>query len=445
MHTISNIAVLGGGPAGLAVGYFAQKHNLDCTIYEAGTHIGGNFRTLQQGEFLFDTGAHRFHDKDAAVSKEIKDLLGDDLSIVQAPSEIFSCGRFVRFPLEFTNLIRQLDKKTLVKIIWENICSRSKKNKQIMTFADMAIYHYGPTLAKLYLLNYSKKLWGEEACKLSTDISGGRLKGLNLKSFIHTIMFKKIVNPSHLDGSFLYPKYGIGMISDKLGQFIGPESIRYGNRISRLVRIGKRISQIEINGETTLDVSTLVNTLPLTLSARILDPPPPADLLALVDTIRFRHLILCVFCLDRPSFSTNASLYFPEQDIPFTRLYEPKNRSMHMAPKNQTAVVLEVPCFNTDAVWTMGEDELQQLVWQGLQRVKALSKEEVLSYRAYQIPYAYPVLEAGFAEKVERLFTYFQTFENMHLIGRNASFSYVHFHDLFKAGKRLIEQLNASG
>ena len=55
------------------------------------------------------------------------------------------------------------------------------------------------------------------------------------------------------------------------------------------------------------------------------------------------HLKLCAIFLDIERCSDNASIYFPSKDIPFTRLYEPKNRSNYMAPKRQTCIVVEFP------------------------------------------------------------------------------------------------------
>ena len=92
------IQILGGGPAGLAAGYWAQKLGLDFAIFEASDEVGGNCRTMRQGDFLFDTGAHRVHDKDPDITREIKGLLGDDLHEVSAPSEIYSGRDFFRFP-----------------------------------------------------------------------------------------------------------------------------------------------------------------------------------------------------------------------------------------------------------------------------------------------------------------------------------------------------------
>ena len=88
-----DISILAGGPAGLSVGYYARKHNLPFTIYEASDRVGGNCITHRQGDFLFDSGAHRLHDKDEEVTREIQQLLGDELHRVSAPSQIFFSGK----------------------------------------------------------------------------------------------------------------------------------------------------------------------------------------------------------------------------------------------------------------------------------------------------------------------------------------------------------------
>ena len=232
------------------------------------------------------------------------------------------------------------------------------------------------------------------------------------------------------------------MIVDKLSEFIGDEHIHINSRVSQLIHRNGKIEQVILNnGDVELSSDTVISTLPLTLSAKILDPPPPSELLAIADSIKYRNLVLCVFGLNRTAFSPNASLYFPSEEFPFTRLYEPKNRSIHMAPKNQTVIVLELPCYSDDAIWSMPEETLRTQVWEALRRIKPMLIDEVICYQTYKLPFAYPVLEIGFAEKVARLVEYFETFENLYVTGRSARFSYLHLHDLFKTGKELIEQI----
>ena len=56
MSTNTNVAdalltVLGGGPAGLATGFYARREGLDVRLLEATDAVGGNARTLQLGPF----------------------------------------------------------------------------------------------------------------------------------------------------------------------------------------------------------------------------------------------------------------------------------------------------------------------------------------------------------------------------------------------------------
>ena len=443
--TTTDIHILGGGPAGLATGYFAKKQNLDFLIFEASDQVGGNCRTLQLDDFRFDTGAHRFHDKDPEVTAEVKQLLGHDLFRVDAPSEIYYQGKYYRFPLSLSDLVEKLETRTLLKIVWDKLCGMSNRvlnnRNREQNFKELALNTYGKTLAERFLLNYSEKLWGQPTDMLSTAISGNRLRGLNLRSFLRSTVFGTPQNPTHLDGSFYYPKYGIGMIPDKLCECIGNDRIQYNNRITRLIHNGHRINRVVLNDDSTVEVNTVINTLPLTLSLRFLEPAPPPELVAIANSIKYRHLILCVYCLNRDSFSSNASIYFPEEEFPFTRLYEPKNRSCYMAPEGQTVIVLEIPCYRESDVWCMSDSALQNTTWQALCRIAPLDLDEVVHYQTYRLPFAYPVLEVGYEDNVRHLFDYLDQFENLYLIGRSSVFRYLHLHDLFKSGKDVIEQI----
>jgi protoporphyrinogen oxidase len=70
----SKITILGGGVAGLAVAYYAQMQGVDHEIYDQAERGGGNAVTLNFENFYFDSGAHRFHDKDEEATRKSKKL-----------------------------------------------------------------------------------------------------------------------------------------------------------------------------------------------------------------------------------------------------------------------------------------------------------------------------------------------------------------------------------
>jgi protoporphyrinogen oxidase len=436
--------ILGGGPAGLAAGYYAHRSGLPFRIYEAGAELGGNCRTLRWGDFLFDTGAHRLHDRDPEVTAEIRALLGEELLQVHAPSQIHWNGRFVDFPLSPYDLLRKLDGRTLARIGAEVLRLGLGQQSTPSSFRELAVGTYGKTLAEMFLLNYSRKLWGEEADRLSPGVAGQRLRGLDLKTFLMEAIGGKRRKNSHLDGSFFYPKYGIGTIFDKVAEAIGPENVSFHSRITGLVHERGRLRRIVLGGETEIDAGTVVSTLPLPLALGMLRPRPPAELLELALSMRFRHLVLGVFLLDRPRLTGNASLYFPG-DQPYTRLYECKNRSPHMAPAGQTAIVLEIPCQPGDEHWGMSDARLDRELRDSLGAAGLLREEEVLAFRSYRVPFAYPILEAGFEKKVRRIAEYLASFENLHLLGRSAQFEYSHIHDMFRLARSTVREITTRG
>ena len=437
----NQVHILGGGPAGLAAAYFAKSKGLNFKLIEGSSNLGGNCRTLKLGDCLFDTGAHRFHDKDADTTRIIKNLLGDDLIDVCAPSQIFYQNSFVNFPLNLADLVKHLDKKILFKVILESL-SLQPQPQAAKNFADFAQNQYGPTLSKLFLLNYTQKLWGANADFLSTGVAGGRLKGLDLKTFIRESFLGPEKSTKHIDGKFLYPRYGFGMIVDKLTEFVSLRHIETNCRVTKIQHRKRKIESIVINNRQRIPVHQIINTLPLTLTLQILEPAPPPELIDIAKSIQFRHLILLAYCVNRDSISQNASIYFPDPQLPFTRLYEPKNRSQQMAPKTQTAIVLELPCNQNDSLWHQTEAKLQNQIWQMFQKVFSISSGEIQKQKTYKLPFAYPVLTVDVEDKVARLVDYCKQFNNMYLTGRNALFQYLHLHDLFKKGRTVVNQLS---
>ena len=83
---MKRIDILGAGPAGLAAAHFAKKNNIPFQLYESESKIGGNCKTFEFDGCKYDTGAHRFHNKNNIATQAVKDLIGDDLISVVAPS-----------------------------------------------------------------------------------------------------------------------------------------------------------------------------------------------------------------------------------------------------------------------------------------------------------------------------------------------------------------------
>jgi len=439
MNDNSKIHILGGGPAGMATSYYASQKKINSVVYEASSAVGGNCKTIKLDGFYFDLGAHRFHDKNKNVTNEIKKILGDQLLKVHSPSKIFYKDSFLDFPLRIFNVLTTLKMNDNLKIIYENLLNQIKTFDDPNNFEEVAYQNYGKTLSNLFLINYTEKLWGESSNKLLPNISGGRLKNLSLKSIITELFSNQKSKSKHLDGDFWYPKFGYGTIFELMKNSLYQE-FNLNSAITKLVHDGEKITQIEINRSEVINVNDVVSTLPINLLVKFLHPVVDKNLCTIAESLKFRGLKLCVLMLDRPFFSDNASIYFPDKNIPFTRIYEPKNRSKYTAPIDKTCIVAEVP-YNPEKS-NIKNIELIDRVVSILDRKKMLKQSEVLTTKVYDLPFAYPILGLEVKEKLNILFKFLSRFKNLHLIGRNADFEYQHTHDIFENSKNLIEKIS---
>ena len=442
MSKKSKITILGGGMAGLAVAYYARKRQIPFTLYEAAGRVGGNTVTLAKGDFRYDSGAHRVHDRDPSVTDEIKNLLGDDLQKINVPSQIYRNGSLIDFPLSPLNLIKNLGWLKVGRAATEVLRSRLNGEDPKGNFEDFAVRTYGREIAASFLLNYSQKLWGVPCCDLSVNIAGKRLRGLDLRTFMVEALFGQRSKTEHLEGSaFYYPKRGIGTIPETIARFCGQEPIHLNSRVTKIFHDNRRIREIEINGNEVVQTGSqsVVSTLPMNFFLQAIDPQPPREILQLGESLRFRNLILVALFLDKVTITENATTYFPDLGFPFTRLYEPKNRYAGMSPVGKTSVVAEIPCQPEDDLWHANENHLVEMVSNCLVDIGWIEKREVMDYAVERLELAYPILEVNFEEKIKEITSYLESFENLKISGRNAQFMYSWVHDMIRFGREIVD------
>lgn len=439
MQTAKKVIILGGGIAGLSAGYFSKKKGFDFSIYEAGETVGGNCRTINFGNFKIDTGAHRFHDKDDEMTAEMLSFMKNKVHEVNVPSYIFHRGKLIHFPLTPTDVFFNLHFSEVFKAAWYFVTDKFKY-KTTENFETLVYQKYGRYISDLFLTNYSEKLWGEKCIDLSTEVAGSRLKNLNLNSIILEFLFRK-KRSKHLEGAFYYPLQGFGSIAREMEIFCGEEKIEKNARVTKLLANNKRITGVEINGEKIVQPELLISTLPVTLMIKMLDPQPPSEIIESINKLKFRHIKLVTFLLNRKSVNNAATMYFPGKQYIFTRCYEPRNRSKLMSPEGKTSLVAEIPFAFNDTVDKMSKAELLEKTKLGLLGTKLICEQEIEGMHLISIPFAYPVLRKGFESEYVKLFEYLTRFRNFYISGRSGRFEYSWVHNMMRWGKEIIDEI----
>ncbi len=441
---MTHLAILGGGPAGLGVAYYAHRAGLPFVLLEGSSELGGMCRTLRCGEHLYDSGAHRFHDRDPEVTRDLIALMGDDLVRVNAPSAVWDRGRYIDFPPTPLNVMFAYGFREAGRIGRDLLRSGMRRRRAAVSFQDFAVSRFGERLARRILLNYSEKLWGLPSDQLSPDIATRRLQGMTLRSLLYELVFPG-AKTEHVDGSFLYPRRGYGQIADALVRALPSESIRTGFEVVAVECGDGALRRIRTAGGQTVDVQDrVVSTLPLPLLVKLLGDAAPEPARAAASRLRFRHVRLLFLRLKAASMSGNASIYVPDPAFCISRIYEPRNRSAEMAPEGETSLVVEAPCFMGDSVERLSTEDFTNRVVGELAALHLLDPRDVVESRHHFIPNAYPVYTNGYASDVGVIREGLASIGNLETLGRAGRFVYSHLHDQLRFGKDYVAGLAES-
>ena len=439
-ETEAHLTILGGGPAGLAVAYYTHQQGLPFQLFEKTDQLGGLCQTLRCGQHAYDSGAHRFHDRDAAITADVRELLGARLRSVRAPSKVYVERRFFDFPPRPLDALFSSGPARIVRIGLDLIRARTNP-KTVHSFADHATNLFGETLARTFLLNYSEKLWGLPAEELSPDVATRRLSGMHLRVLLMELLFPGRTM-AHIDGAFLYPRGGYGEICQALTRKLPPSSVHLNHAVDGIDCQDQRIEQIRFQtGDSFRPPGMVVSTLPLTLLVSLLGEAGPAVAQEASRELHFRHIRLLFLRLAQQKVSDNASIYLPDSRLCVSRIYEPKNRSSEMAPPHETSIVAEVPCSDGEEIFHWSDQELADQVIQDLTGIGILEPNRILEWRHHLLPNAYPVYSLNYVTQVGIIRDALKHLDNLRLLGRGGRFFYSHLHDQLRMAKDFIQDL----
>ncbi len=356
---------------------------------------------------------------------------------VNAPSMIWDRGRFVDFPPTPLNAIISCGPIGALRIGVELLRAHLKP-RACISFEDFAVSQFGETLARRIVLNYSEKLWGLPASQLSPDIATRRLKGMTLRSLFLELMFPSR-KTTHIDGAFLYPGGGYGRIVQNLEATLPQGSLRRAQEIVGIQCEGGAITQIHFaDGQVMEPRGRVVSTLPLTVLVKFLGEQISAVARQAAASLRFRQIRLLFIRLKRPQLSANASIYIPDPEFCISRLYEPKNRSNAMAPRDETSVVVEVPCFLDDPIQRMPNEDLAERVIAELAALKLVNRAEVVEWKHHFLANACPVYSTDYSSQVRIITNALAQISNLSTLGRAGMFFYGHLHDQLRMAKDCV-------
>jgi protoporphyrinogen oxidase len=430
--------VMGAGPGGLCSAYVLSKAGVPTTVFEKAPFVGGLARTIRRqtdyGEFRFDIGGHRWFTKSDELNQLFQEVVAEELLWVNRVSRIFFDGKYVDYPLKVSNALKAVGPFVAAQAMADYGRTRIRQRVRpspVESMEDAYVDQFGPTLYRLFFQRYSEKVWGLPCDQMSGDWVSQRSKGMSLVTAVKDAIVPTKGKVVSLIDEFMYPRGGFGRFSERMAEAITTmgNGIRLNAGVERVHREGNRVSAVTVRTESGAErvaAENFISSIPLTLLAKIIDPPPPAEVLTAADALTFRNIITVNLMLKKRQVTHDTWLYVHDRNILFGRFHEPKNWSPAMVPSEElTSLVVEYFCSFGDQIWSMSEEELvAQTVRHLVDDLGFISPDEVIGGFTVRAPRAYPAYVIGYERPLQRIKSYIDELENLQIIGRYGTFRY---------------------
>lgn len=447
------ITVLGAGPAGIAAAYALVKNGqAQVEVIERADQVGGNSASFKIDGIWCDYGSHRFHPvADPAVIEDVKGLLGPDLLLQPRHGRIRLGGQWIHFPLKPTDAIRRLPKRFAASLVADSLLKPLRgKSAGPRTFKTVLYDGLGKTISENFYFPYVRKLWGLDPDKLAVTLAERRVSSGSVGKILMKMARMLPGMRGATTGRFYYPRQGFGQISQAMMQAARDRDARLelGAEILRIEREGNRVTGLVLRkdgNEARHTADQIFSTIPLTAAIRLMDPPPPAEVLAAAERIRFRGMILVYLILGTDRFTEYDAHYFPELSIPISRMSEPKNYNSATGPKGRTILCAELPCDPQDAWWSMPDEVLGRHYCDWLAGVGLPVTVPVLGCQTRRLRQAYPVYDLEYQRHFETIDRWLLGLEGFLSFGRQGLFAHDNTHHAFAMAYGAADSLLPDG
>ena len=444
-----NVVILGGGVAGLAMGYFlCRRGKYAVTVLEQAPTTGGLCASFEYNGFILDHGAHKLYSAIPGILEEIRALMGDRLLKLPKKNRIYLKGNLLDYPLQFGNLFQALGAGMFVNLGFGYAASMIRgmfARTPPRSYEEYMIKYFGAPTYQLVFEPLADKVWGNPS-GLHPEMARTRVPSSNGLEVIFKLLGLKKERKDTNAEFFYYPRKGFGdwpqMLREHIESMGGKVIVNAG--IKHFEKRDHKVSSVTsaVNGSVqNFPCDYLISSIPLSALSRYIFPDA-ANFSHQVDTLQFRHLLLVYLFINRPLALKDQWIFFPERDFVFSRIFEQKQMNPELGPKDQTVVCCDFTCTEDSWQWKADDAVLAQKCIKGLENAGFIKAEEVTGHLIKRTRNFYPRYDTEYIEKMQRVNEQLKQVENLLLTGRLGMYNYNNSDHCFDMAKFISERLD---
>jgi len=378
-------------------------------IVEKNTYVGGFASRQKFDSGYFDVGGHAFPATDDEVNAELRQILGDDLYEITFKHKIMVNGKIIGFPpniFEFLGLFKLKAFRVAFELCKSRFCDKSKIGNSVEFFRKCL----SNTFYQIYLKDMVEKNTGDLAK-------------------IHVSWVRdRFIPPSE---KHFYCKYGYGFMFEKLAG----EIVKKGGRILlstdvRKINVeGNRVMSIEVAGEgglkeTLRAFDEVYSSIPIDNLVNVISNMEELYL-SLAEEIRYTDLIICIIELNDTKRRIGDNwLWIKDRDMLIGRCFESAMLSTNMSKNNYIEAEIFCPPSRRD-IWNMSDQEIKVRVRQDISTIKLVKDNDISKIHIARFRRPYPYFDLLYKQRMRTIAERLGRIENIHLIGRYGTFSYL--------------------
>jgi protoporphyrinogen oxidase len=433
MAALPHLTIIGGGPSGLAAAYEAVKAGARATVIERLDQVGGLARTTEQDGNRYDVGPHRFFTRNAEVRDFFIEIAGADLIRVPRLTRILYRRHFFNYPLTPLNALFGVGPLDGLRILVSYGAARIRHRlakPRLATFEDWVVDRFGRRLFEIFFKTYTEKVWGVASDRIGADWAAQRIKGLSLGVAVLHALFRRKPAAKTLVDEFLYLRQGAGQLYRNLVRRFNDRDLelRLGHTVEKIRHDGRRVTAVvtrDPDGRVDMRaVDEVLSSATLTELLEMLEPAPPPAIMEACRALRYRTHICVNLAVTGNPFPDNW-IYVHAAEVRMARVANYRNFSIEMAVSPEiTPITVEYFCFPGDDIWQMTDDALIALAKRELALTGIVPEGHTHTGFVLRSEKAYPVIEIGYRERIDRIRSWLGALENLRMIGRSGMFKY---------------------